>query len=39
MLRTQLEASCATRGIPIHRDHATALKTLGESLKIAAPIA
>ena len=28
-----------TDGIPIHRDHANALKTLGESLKIAAPIA
>ena len=26
-------------GIPIHRDHANALKMLGESLKIAAPIA
>lgn len=25
-------------GIPIHRDHANALKTLGESLKIAVPI-
>ena len=28
-----------TDGIPIHRDHAAALKTLGESLKLPAPIA
>lgn len=38
-LEWERAARWRVEGIPIHRDHAAALKTLGESLKIAAPIA
>ncbi len=38
-LEWERAARWRVEGIPIHRDHAAALKTLGESLKIVAPIA